>query len=89
MPKRVMQGVVVSDKQDKTVTVLGGASGDAPALQEVREEVEKVRGSRRSNAAKEGDEVFIRECPPCRSVNVGKSFPKARNVFGMKEGPEL
>ena len=35
MPKRVLQGVVVSDKQDKTVTVLVERRVMHPALQEV------------------------------------------------------
>ena len=47
MPKRVLQGVVVSDKMDKTIVVEGRAARSASDLQEVHPSVEEVSRARR------------------------------------------
>ena len=64
MPRRVLQGTVVSDKADKTVDRPGRAAGHAPAVQEVHHALEEVRRARRDNRYKIGDQVRIRECRP-------------------------
>ncbi len=64
MPKRVMQGVVVSDKQDKTVTVLVERRVMHPLYKKYVKKSKKYAAHDEGNACKAGDQVFIRECRP-------------------------
>ncbi|MBO6949640.1 MAG: 30S ribosomal protein S17 [Rhodospirillales bacterium] len=64
MPKRVMQGVVVSDKQDKTVTVLVERRVMHPLYKKYVKKSKKYAAHDENNASKVGDQVFIRECRP-------------------------
>lgn len=64
MPKRVMQGVVVSDKQDKTVTVLVERRVMHPLYKKYVKKSKKYAAHDEANASKVGDQVFIRECRP-------------------------
>ena len=54
MPKRVLQGVVVSDKMDKTIVVQVDRRVHASDLQEVHPPLEEVRGARRGQASGQG-----------------------------------
>ena len=64
MPKRIMQGVVVSDKQDKTVTVLVERRVMHPLYKKYVKKSKKYAAHDEGNAHKEGDQVFIQECRP-------------------------
>jgi len=64
MPKRVMQGVVVSDKQDKTVTVLVERRVMHPLYKKYVKKSKKYAAHDEANSFKEGDNVSIRECRP-------------------------
>jgi len=64
MPKRVMQGVVVSDKQDKTVTVLVERRVMHPLYKKYVKKSKKYAAHDEANSYKEGDNVSIRECRP-------------------------
>lgn len=64
MPKRVMQGVVVSDKQDKTVTVLVERRVMHPLYKKYVKKSKKYAAHDEANNFKEGDTVSIRECRP-------------------------
>lgn len=64
MPKRVMQGVVVSDKQDKTVTVLVERRVMHPLYKKYVKKSKKYAAHDEANTCKEGDQVSIRECRP-------------------------
>ena len=64
MPKRVLQGVVVSDKQDKTVTVLVERRVMHPIYKKYVRKSKKYAAHDESNAVKAGDTVRIRECRP-------------------------
>ena len=64
MPKRVMQGVVVSDKQDKTVTVLVERRVMHPLYKKYVKKSKKYAAHDGNNVVKIGDIVFIRECRP-------------------------
>ena len=64
MPKRVMQGVVVSDKQDKTVTVLVERRVMHPLYKKYVKKSKKYAAHDEENVVKTGDKVFIRECRP-------------------------
>ena len=64
MPKRVMQGVVVSDKEDKTVTVRVERRFTHQLYKKVIRRSKKYAAHDESNACKIGDIVSIRECRP-------------------------
>lgn len=64
MPKRVMQGVVVSDKQDKTVTVLVERRVMHPLYKKYVKKSKKYAAHDEANTFKEGDQVSIQECRP-------------------------
>lgn len=64
MPKRVMQGVVVSDKMDKTVTVKVERRIMHPLYKKFIRRSKKYAAHDESNACKIGDVVSIRECKP-------------------------
>ncbi len=64
MPKRVLQGVVVSDKADKTVTVLVERRFKHPLMQKIVRRTKKYHAHDEKNAFHDGDEVRIEECRP-------------------------
>ena len=64
MPKRVLKGVVVSDKQDKTVTVRVERQIKHPVYGKVIRRSKKYAAHDEANACKVGDLVSIRECAP-------------------------
>ena len=64
MPKRVMQGVVVSDKMDKTVTVKVEHRIMHPLYKKFIRRSKKYAAHDEDNACKTGDTVSIRECRP-------------------------
>ena len=66
MPRRILQGTVVSDKGDKTVDRLGRAPRHAPDLQEVHPSLEAVCGARRRPTA-------TRWATWCGSPSAGRS----------------
>ena len=64
MPKRVMQGVVVSDKMNKTVTVKVERRIMHPLYKKFILRSKKYAAHDEANACKIGDIVSIRECRP-------------------------
>ncbi len=64
MPKRILQGNVVSAKNDKTVTVLVERRFTHPVLRKTMRSTKKYRAHDETNACKEGDMVRIVECAP-------------------------
>ena len=64
MPKRVMQGVVVSDKQEKTVTVLVERRIMHPLYKKYVKKSKKYAAHDEGNVCKVGDKVSIQECRP-------------------------
>ena len=64
MPKRVLQGVVVSDQQDKTVTVRVERRIKHPVYSKVIRRSKKYAAHDENNTHKVGDLVSIRECKP-------------------------
>jgi small subunit ribosomal protein S17 len=64
MPKRVLQGVVVSDKNDKTVVVQVERRLTHPVLKKTVRLTKKYHAHDEENTFKEGDMVRIQECPP-------------------------
>jgi small subunit ribosomal protein S17 len=64
MPKRILQGVVTSDKNDKTVTVLVERRFTHPVLKKTIRKSKKYRAHDEANRFKTGDTVRIQECAP-------------------------
>ncbi len=64
MPKRILQGVVTSDKNDKTVTVLVERRFTHPVLKKTIRMSKKYRAHDENNTFKAGDTVRIQECAP-------------------------
>ena len=64
MPRRVLQGVVVSDKGDKTITVLVERRVMHPLYKKFIKRSKKYRAHDEANAHKVGDVVRIEECRP-------------------------
>ena len=64
MPKRVLQGVVVSDKMKDTVTVLVERRFIDPVMKKTVRRSKRYHAHDAGNTAKVGDKVRIRECPP-------------------------
>ena len=64
MPKRVMQGVVVSDKMDKTVVVLVERRVMHPVYKKFIKRSSKFSAHDEANKYKVGDRVWIQECRP-------------------------
>ena len=64
MPKRVMQGVVVSDKGDKTVVVTIERLFKHPLYKKFIRRSKKYHAHDENNSFKIGDQVSIRECKP-------------------------
>ena len=64
MPKRVLQGTVVSDKSDKTVVVKVERRFAHPMFKKIVRRSKNYKAHDEDNQFKTGDEVSIEECPP-------------------------
>jgi small subunit ribosomal protein S17 len=64
MPKRQLQGVVVSDKQDKTVVVKVERRFTHPVMKKTVRRTKNYHAHDEDNAAKIGDVVTIEESRP-------------------------
>ncbi|HUZ90600.1 MAG TPA: 30S ribosomal protein S17 [Methylocella sp.] len=64
MPRRVLQGTVVSDKGDKTITVLVERRVMHPIYKKYIRRSKKYAAHDENNARKVGEQVEIIECAP-------------------------
>ncbi len=64
MPKRILQGTVVSAKNDKTVTVLVERRFTHPVMHKTVRSTKKYRAHDEANVCAEGQMVRIVECAP-------------------------
>ena len=64
MPKRILQGVVTSDKNAQMITVLVERRFKHPLLQKTVRKSKKYRAHDEHNKFKVGDTVRIEECAP-------------------------
>jgi small subunit ribosomal protein S17 len=64
MPRRVLQGTVVSDKGDKTITVLVERRVMHPIYKKYIRKSKKYAAHDETNSRKVGDVVSIMECAP-------------------------
>ncbi len=64
MPKRILQGVVVSDKQEKTVIVRVERTFLHPLLRKTVRRTKKYHAHNEQGEIKVGSRVQIQECAP-------------------------
>lgn len=64
MPKRVLQGTVVSDTNEKTVVVRVERRFTHPVMKKTVRRTKKYHAHDEANVAKVGDSVWIEECAP-------------------------
>ena len=64
MPKKILSGVVISDKPNKSITVLVERKYQHPLLKKVIKSKKKYNVHDEKNKFKNGDKVKIIECKP-------------------------
>ena len=64
MPKKILNGVVVSDKPNKTITVVVERKYQHPILKKIIKSKKKYNVHDENNKYKNGDKVSIVECKP-------------------------
>tara|TARA_B100001778_G_scaffold225693_1_gene187319 strand:+ start:86 stop:322 length:237 start_codon:yes stop_codon:yes gene_type:complete len=64
MPKKVLKGIVLSDKPNKTITVAVERKYQHPVLKKVIKSKKKYNVHDENNKYKKGDKVSIIECKP-------------------------
>jgi small subunit ribosomal protein S17 len=77
MPKRVLQGTVVSDKGDKTVVVSVERRFTDPVMKKTVRKSKRYHAHDANNDAKIGDKVEIRECRPISKLKSWEVVPGA------------
>jgi small subunit ribosomal protein S17 len=77
MPKRTLQGVVVSDKQDKTVVVNVERRFTHPVLKKTVRRTKKYHAHDEANSAKVGDIVTIEESAPMSKLKTWRLIEQA------------
>ncbi|PZQ45191.1 MAG: 30S ribosomal protein S17 [Micavibrio aeruginosavorus] len=84
MPRRVLEGTVVSDKMDKTITVLVERRYIHPIYKKYLKRTDKYAAHDENNSAKAGEKVQIIECAP---ISKRKSWVLIKD--GKEQGPAL
>jgi len=64
MPKKILKGIVVSDKPNKTITVLVERKYQHPLFKKIIKSKKKYNAHDENNRFKNGDKVSIIECKP-------------------------
>ena len=77
MPKKILTGIIVSDKPNKTVTVLVERKYQHPVLQKVLKVRKKYNAHDENNKFKNGDKVSIIESKP---FSKNKKFQVMENI---------
>ncbi len=78
MTKKILDGVVVSDKGDKSITVLVERKYQHPVLQKVIKSKKKYRVHDEKNIFKSGDKVSIIETRPISKTKRYKVLEEKR-----------
>ena len=82
MPRRVLQGVVVSDKGDKTVTVLVERRVMHPIYKKFIKRSKKYHAHDEANSFSVGDTVRIQECKPISKTKTWEVVTAAEGANG-------
>lgn len=76
MPKRVLQGVVVSDKNAKTVVVKVERRFTHPVMKKTVRRSKKYHAHDETGEYKMGDIIRIRECRPLSKLKTWEAFER-------------
>ena len=76
MPKRILEGVVVSDKGDKTIVVNVERTIQHPVLKKTVRRSKRYHAHDESNAYKVGERARIIECAPKSKLKTWEVLPK-------------
>jgi small subunit ribosomal protein S17 len=77
MPKRILEGVVVSDKGDKTIVVRVERTFLHPVLKKTVRRSKKYHAHDEGNAFHTGENVRIVECAPKSKLKTWEVLPRA------------
>ena len=77
MPKRVLQGTVVSDTNDKTVVVRVDRAFTHPVMKKTVRRSKRYHAHDEANACKTGEIIRIVECAPKSKLKTWEVLPKA------------
>lgn len=77
MPRRVLQGLVVSDKSDKTVTVLVERRVMHPVYKKIIKRTKRYHAHDDANKCSVGDIVRIEECRPISKTKTWRVVAEA------------
>ncbi len=78
MPKKILDGIVVSDKGDKSITVMVERKYQHPVLQKVIKTKKKYHVHDENNLHKNGDKVKIIESRPISKTKKFKVLEEKR-----------
>jgi small subunit ribosomal protein S17 len=82
MPKRVLQGVVISDKQDKTVVVKVERRFTHPVMKKTVRRSKNYHAHDEANSAKVGDTVSIQESRPHSKLKTWELVSEGKGATG-------
>ena len=80
MPKRVLLGVVVSDKNDKTVVVKVERRFTHPLLKKTVRRTKNYHAHDEKNEFKVGEKVWIEECAPISKQKRWAVLPRGQEA---------
>jgi small subunit ribosomal protein S17 len=83
MPKRILEGVVVSDKGDKTIVVKVERTILHPLLKKTIRRSKRYHAHDEGNVYKTGEFARIVECAPKSKLKTWEVLPKAAPVSGQ------
>jgi len=81
MPKRILLGVVVSDKNDKTVVVKVERRFTHPLFRKTVRRTKNYHAHDEANEFKVGEKVRIEECAPISRQKKWKVLPREQAAF--------
>ena len=76
MPKRILEGVVVSDKGDKTIVVRVERTILHPVLKKIVRRSKRYHAHDEGNVYKTGERARIIECAPKSKLKTWEALPK-------------
>ncbi|ESQ76573.1 30S ribosomal protein S17 [Asticcacaulis sp. AC402] len=79
MPKRILEGLVVSDKGDKTVVVRVERTILHPVLKKTVRKSKRYHAHDENNTYKAGESIRIIECAPKSKLKTWEVIPREAN----------
>ena len=89
MPKKILNGIVVSDKPNKTITVMVERKYQHPVLKKVIKARKKYSVHDEENKFKNGDKVSIRECKPYSKSKKFEVIGDVKKLCDLMKCPSL